>query len=281
MPRILTAAGRQLAGWILLALLSAAPVFAHEGHSHQKGAPAQQEPVGQVGVDERLGGKIPLGLTFRDEAGQERRLSELISGPTIILPVYYRCSNVCNDLQWELTRVLPSVGRTPGTDYRVLSVSIDETETRQMAASSGKMYLDKLGKSFPIGGWHFLTGDKAAIQGLMGAAGYSFQRRGAEFMHPVACFVVTADGTIVRYLYGTNFLAKDLTLAFIEAGQGKVGTSVKKLVNYCFSFDPQLRSYQFNLLRVSATVVILCCGTFLSYLLFTGRKGKRRLSGGK
>lgn len=280
MRRIIKVAGRLAAGLAVVAQLSAAPALAHEGHSHPETSTAQQDAA-QVGVDERLGTKIPLGLTFRDERGDAKRLSQLITGPTIILPVYYRCSNVCNDLQWELVRVLPAVGRTPGRDYRVISVSIDETETPQMAADSSRMYLDKLGKNFPAGGWRFLTGDQAAVQQLMGSAGYRFQRRGSEFMHPVASFVVAADGTIVRYLYGSNFLAKDLTLAFIEAGQGKVGTSIKKLVNYCFSFDPQRRSYEFNLLRVSATVVILCCGVFLSYLLLTGRKGKGRFSGGK
>jgi protein SCO1 len=85
---------------------------------------------------------------------------------------------------------------------------------------------------------------------------------------------------IVRYLYGTSFLAKDLTLAFIEAGEGRVGTTIKKVAGYCFSFDPEKKSYQFNLLRVCATAVLLCCGGFFLFLVLTGKK-KRYISGGQ
>lgn len=276
------AAGGFLAGILLLILLPAlSPAHVVEKEESLRPAGAAPQAAERVGVDERLGAKIPLALTFRDEQGQPRRLSELITGPTLVVPVYYHCSNVCNDLQWGVARVLPGIRGTAGVDYRVISVSIDETETPQLAADSRRMYLNALGRSFPARGWRFLTGDRAAIKGLTDAAGYRFARRGTDFLHPVATFVVTPDGTIVRYLYGTDFLAKDLTLAFLEAGRGKVGTSIRKMVGYCFSFDPALRRYTFNLLRVSATAVILCTGAFMIFLLATGRKGKRHLSGGK
>ena len=46
-------------------------------------------------MDEHLGTKIPLDITFRDESGAPVLLADLVNGPTIILPVYYSCSNVC------------------------------------------------------------------------------------------------------------------------------------------------------------------------------------------
>ena len=247
------------------------------------GAAARQSEEGatQVGVDERLGGKLPLDLTFRDETGRTVRLGELITGPTIILPVYYGCTNVCNYMQGGLARVLPEIKKQPGTDYRVLSISIDETEGPELAAKYQKMYLSSLKTSIPPGAWHFLTGDAANIRKLTDAAGYRFQRRGHDFMHPVASFVVAGDGMIVRYLYGTSFLAKDLTLALVEARQGRIGTTIRKVVGYCFSFDPASKSYEFNLLRVSATVILLCCGGFFAFLVLTGKKGKRKPVGGK
>ena len=278
---VLRRSRRLLAAMVLAALLAPGLACAHlEGapHAHGSPSPADQEPGLKVGVEERLGAKIPLDLTFRDETGRSMRLNELITGPTIIVPVYYNCTNVCNFLQGDLARVLPALKSTPGVDYRVLSVSIDETETPQLAAGYQKMYFTAMKSPFPKAGWHFLTGDAASIHGLTEAAGYRFQRRGHDFMHPVATFVVTGDGMIVRYLYGTNFLSKDLALALIEAREGRVGTTIRKMVGYCFSFDPQAKSYQFNLLRVCATVVILCCGGFFVFLLATGRKGKVRRS---
>jgi protein SCO1 len=275
---------RFLAGLLLAVLLPGIAL------AHVEAPPAEppgvlsvqpRENGAQVGLDERLGARLPLDLRFRDETGRSVLLRDLITGPTIILPVYYGCSNVCNYLQGGLARTLPAIRRTPGTQYRVLSVSIDETETPELAARYQKMYLGALNAPFPADAWHFLTGDAASIRKLTDAAGYRFQRRGRDFMHPVASFVVTGDGMIVRYLYGTSFLAKDLTLALIEAHQGRTGTTIRKAVAYCFSFDPAQKSYQFNLLRVSATVVILCCGGFFGFLVLTGKKGKKGRSGEK
>ena len=282
---LLRASKRLLATVALALLLLPGSALAHveePAHDAKGHAPRPGPDAGlQVGLEERLGAKIPLDLTFRDASGRTRRLGELITGPTIILPVYYGCSNVCNFMQGGLARILPTMKPRPGVDYRVISVSIDETETPVQAARSRKMYLTSMNMPFPETGWYFLTGDAANIRKLTEAAGYRFQRRGRDFLHPVVSFIVSGDGTIVRYLYGTSFLPKDLTLALIEAGQGRVGTTIRKVVNYCFTFDPVQKSYQFNLLRVSATVIILCCGAFMTYLIITGRRGKRHHSGEK
>jgi protein SCO1/2 len=91
-------------------------------------------------------------------------------------------------------------------------------------------------------------------------------------VHPVASVVVGRDGTVVRYLYGTSFLPKDLTLALIEADEGRIGPTIRKVVDFCFNYDPAQKTYVFNLLRVSATAVILTVFTFFLFLLFGGRK---------
>jgi protein SCO1/2 len=228
-----------------------------------------------IGLEEHLGAKIPLDLTFRNETGKQVRLSELVSGPAIILPVYYSCTNVCNFLQGGLARVLPGVKLEPGVEYRVISLSFDENETPQLAARYKKMYLNSMQPPFPGDGWHFLTGDSLNIRRLTDAAGYHFERKGRDFIHPVVSFVVSRDGTIVRYLYGTTFLPKDLSLAFLEAREGKAGATIRKVVGYCFSFDPSGKTYVFNLLRVSATVVIMSAGGFLAFLFLTGRKRRQ------
>ena len=69
--------------------------------------------------------------------------------------------------------------------------------------------------------------------------------------------MVSGTGTIVRYLSGTNFLPMDLSLALIEASEGRIGTTIRKVATFCFSYDPQKKTYVFNLLRVAATVTIL------------------------
>ena len=228
-----------------------------------------------VGITEHLGTKIPLDATFRDESGKPVRLAELVSGPTIILPVYFGCANVCYNLQWSLARVLPTLKSKPGEEYRVISVSFDENDSPQLAAKFKRVYLTAMHVPFPENGWRFLTGDAAGIKKFTDAIGFSFQRRGHDFLHPVASIVVSGDGTIVRYLYGSTFLSKDLALALVEARHGTGGTAVRKVMEYCFSYDPGKNTYVFNLLRVSATAVILCAGGFMAFLIVTGRKRKQ------
>ncbi len=233
------------------------------------GGQAQLPPGG---IDEHLGAKIPLDTTFRDETGKTVTLAGLITGPTIILPVYYRCANVCSVLQTRMASALQKLEQKPAVDYRVLSISFDERETPELAARSKRIYLDAFRKPFPEEGWRFLTGDNAAIHRLTDSAGYFFQRQGEDFTHPVVSIMVDKNGTIIRYLYGLTVLPKDLALAITEARSGVSGASIRKVMDFCFTYDPAGKTYVFNLLRVSATTVILAAGAFLAFLILTGKK---------
>jgi protein SCO1/2 len=237
-------------------------------HEH----PAALETTPEVGLDEHLGNVIPLDATFRDEQGRQVKLSELITVPTLIAPVYFSCPNVCSFLQGDLARVLPQIRLTPGKDYRVLSISFDDRDGPAEAAKARQTYRTAMNAPFPEDGWRFLTGDEVTIRRVLDTAGYRFARRGEDFLHPVAVFVVTPDGRIVRYLHGTRMLPLDVTLAFTEAAEGRLGGTIRKVVQFCFSYDPAGRRYVFNLLRVSAVAVLLTAGGFGLYLVLSNRK---------
>ncbi len=230
------------------------------------------------GIEEHLGAKIPLNVTFRDESGKSVTLAELITGPTIIMPVYYRCANVCSVLQTRMASALQRLEQKPVEEFRVISISFDERETPELAARSKHAYLSAIRKPFPEDGWRFLTGDNESIRRLTDSAGYYFQRQGDDFVHPVVSIMVDKNGTIVRYLYGLTVLPKDLALAITEARSGLTGASIRKVMDFCFTYDPEGKTYVFNLLRVGATTVILAAGGFLTFLLLTGKK-KRPSSG--
>lgn len=251
----------------------------HQGHGSVPSAdnnhvhPVADPQAGEeTGLKERLGETIPLDLTFRDEEGHPVLLKDLITGPTIIAPVYFRCPNVCNFLQVDMARTLPQVKLEPDQDYRVLSISFDDRETPAAARAARKTYLTAMGGPYPPNGWRFLTGDTQAIRALTDAAGYHFQRQGEDFIHPVVIFVVSREGRIVRYLHGTRLLPMDLTLALIEAEEGRVGTTIRKMASFCFSFDSEKKQYVFNYLRLAATAVLLTAVGFLAFLVVSSRK---------
>ncbi len=254
----------------------------HEGHTDTTEKTSKhvhptetKESAAKVGLNEKLGDYLPLDLVFRDEQGNPVSLSDLVTKPTIIAPVYYRCPNVCHFLQGDLARVLPDIKLKAGEDYQVISFSFDETEQPELALRSRNTYYAAMKNQYPDHAWHFLTGDLATILQLTDAAGYHFQKVGSEFLHPVAFFVVSPDGQIIRYLHGTHIVPKDLTLALYEAKAGRVGTTIRKMVQYCFSFDPEQKTYVFNILRVSATAILATLAIFAAFLMFGGKKSKK------
>jgi protein SCO1/2 len=227
-------------------------------------------PQQRPGLEEKLGAQVPLDLDFVDENGHPVKLADLVDRPTILAPVYYRCSNVCNLLQGGLAEVLPKLNIKPGS-VRIVSLSFDVTETPNLARSSRRIYQAMLREAFPTDQWSFLTGDQQNIDRLLGAIGYQVARDGVEFIHPVTVAVLAPDGKIVRYLYGTRFLPMDVSLALLEASEGRVGNTISRIASICFSYDPAKKGYVFNILRVSGTLVFLSLGALFLVLVFGGR----------
>ena len=256
----------------------------HAGHDMQGGgAPAEEggqevhvhrEPAPEqgVGVTEMLGGQIAAEARFRDEAGREVTIGQIVDKPTIIVPIYFSCPNVCAIIQSSLTRVLPDVKLTPGVDFQVVSVSFDETDTPELAANQRRNYLAAMDFKYPESGWRFLTGDERNIRLLTDSLGFGFRREGKDFLHPVAIMAVSPKGKIVRYLYGTRPLAFDLTMAATEAGREQVGLSVKRVLAYCFSYDPEGKRYVFNFMKITATGILVILAVLLVSLMLAGRK---------
>lgn len=257
--------------FFILLLIPAPPVIASASQQVGTG----NEENSRVELVEKLGEKIPLTLKFKDSTGTVVRLAQLIDQPTLIVPVYYDCRNVCNFMLGGLSKALPGVKLEPGEDFKIIAVSFDPEESVELAAHNKKTYLTAIQNPFPAAAWHFLTGQQEDILKLTDAAGYYFKKEGADFLHPVASFVVTTDGTIARYLIGQKFMPLDLTMALFEASEGRIGTPIRKALEFCFSYDPEGRRYIFNLLRVSGTVILMTLGSFLLFLILSGRKKKK------
>ncbi len=231
---------------------------------------------GRVELVEQLGKTIPLDLEFVAADNQKVALRQLVDRPTLMVPVFYNCRNVCNFLLGRVSAVLPQVKLAPGEDYRVVTFSFDPGETPAMAAHSKKTFIAAMqAPEFPREAWSFLVGSQDNILRLTDSAGYYFKREGDDFLHPIAAFVVAKDGTIVRYLIGRHLSPIDLSMALLEADEGRIGKPIRTALQFCFSYDPEGRRYVFNLMRVSATIILLTLGSFLLFLILSGRKKKK------
>jgi protein SCO1/2 len=255
---------RQLAAMLLI--IMALPVLA------QSPPPPSDE---EIGVEEHLGETIPLDLIFKDEDGRDVRLGDLADKPVLLILVYYRCPSICNPLMSGVAEGLDRLDLVAGRDYTMITVSFDDREGPELAKEKKANYLKTFSRPFPPEGWRFLTGDTAAIRSLTGAVGFKYKRDGDDFLHPVTLVAISPQGKIVRYLYGMTFLPFDLKMAVFEAAEGRVGATISKVMLYCFSYDPEGKTYVFNILKVTGTLVLALIACFLLFLVITSKKRKK------
>ncbi len=252
---------------VLLAL--ACSLTANTSFGHETGA-----AKADITLEEKLGQYLPADAVFTDETGKTASLKSLIDKPTIIAPVYLGCMHECPVLLSGLSQVLGKMELVkPGKDYQVITLSFDENDTPAIARDKKVNYIKAVGKPFPEDAWKFLTGDKENIRKFTDSIGFRFQRDSEhDFSHPVTLVVIAPGGKIVRYLEGFTFLPFEVTMALTEAAEGRVGSPARSALMYCFSYDPLKKSYVFNVLKVTGTVMVLFVASFFAYLMISTKK---------
>lgn len=230
----------------------------------------------EIGIDEKLGEYVPLDLTFVDERGNPLQLRELINKPTIVSLVYYRCLSICPRVLSGVAEVLDKLGMEPGEDYNVITLSFDETDSPKESLRKKRNYVTSFEKPFPEEAWRFLTGEKENIRRFTDALGFHFKREGEGFVHPASVIILSPHGKVVRYLRGVQFLPFDMKMALLEASEGRVGPTISRVLLYCFSYDPKGKKYVFNILKVSAAVIIIFMIALFAYLALRRRTPKAK-----
>jgi protein SCO1/2 len=226
-----------------------------------------------VGLDEHLGAALPGALVFSDESGRAVRLGEYLrrGQPVLLTLNYSRCPMLCSLELSGLVRGLRSVHWRPGRDFSLVTVSLDPNETRQDSARAKARYVHEYGDKASATAWHFLTGTSASVRALAASIGYRYRHDSVadQYYHPAAIMVVDAAGDVVRYLYGIDPSPETLRLALVEAAQGKMGSTVDRLILFCCAYDPKKGTYAFlatRLFRGAAGIVALLLVFFLGRL---------------
>ncbi len=226
-----------------------------------------------VGVEEKLGTIIPLDLAFQDEHNNPLILRNFINKPTLLLPVYFYCTQACGLLLANLAASLNDYNSGPGDDYHVIALSFDEAETPAIALEAKANYFKILQKGFPEEKWKFLTGDAANIQAITAAIGFQYKKTGPHlFAHPNVLVAIAHDGKIIRYLYGPNFLPFDIGMALAEAVKGEPGISIKRILALCFDYDSKSKRYVFRTFRILGAAIVILLVAFFFFVLRKGNK---------
>jgi protein SCO1/2 len=236
--------------------------------------------LNQVGFDQKLGVQLPLGLRFRDESSRELTLGDLFGRkPVVLVPVYYRCPMLCNQVLNGLTRSLRPLALDAGKDFDIVAFSIDPNEKSDLAAMKKSSYLDRYDRPGSEPGWHFLTGEEAPIEVLTRAIGfrYMYNPQTHLFAHAAGIIVVTPDGRIARYFYGIDYPAKELQAVLEQARQGRVGAPIGRLLLLCYDYDAATGKYTLSvlrLIRVLGTVTAVSLGSFV-FVMFRRDRNQR------
>jgi protein SCO1/2 len=241
-------------------------------------AGAQEPPLQQVGIDQRLGEQVPLDLTVRDETGASVALGRYFGQrPVILSLVYYRCPMLCTLVLNGLVRALNALAFDAGDQFEIVTLSIDPEETAVQAAAKKQQYTEAYRRGERAAGWHFLTADAPTIATLARSVGFRYRRdpESGEYAHASAIMVLTADGTVARYLFGVEYAPRDLRLALVEAGQGKIGSAVDQLLLLCFRYDPSTGRYSNLVLGSIRAGGVVTVAAVVAFVLIMWRRERR------
>ncbi|MBI5267606.1 MAG: SCO family protein, partial [candidate division Zixibacteria bacterium] len=255
--------------WSLLAMLTvglASGVFA------QVVTPPTGD-LAKIDIVEHLGNKVPLDLQFTNEDGRPVTLRDYFGHgkPVLLMFGYYECPMLCNLVFNGVADGIRPLEWTPGRQFQVLTVSINPREKSQLAFAKKQNYLKFLGKPGADSGWSFLTGEQSQSDAFAQAVGftYVFDSATSQYGHAAAAYVLTEDGVISRYLYGIEFNSRDLKFALLEASQGKIGTTMDRLLLYCYHYDPATKGYVLfaqNIMKLGGGLTLVALATLLMVL---------------
>ncbi len=255
--------------WVISHVFSPSPVFAVEDPGRL---------LTETGIVQHLGKQVDLELRFAGTDGVVRPLREIVvpGKPILIAPVYYRCPRLCTLTLNGLVKALNLLELKLGSDFTVLTFSINPKETPALATEKSALYHAEVAKKQPdTAAFRFLTGDADAIRQLTSQLGFIYQQDGNDFAHTPGIMVITPQGQISRYFLGVEYPESELRYALVEAGGGAVGGLAEQIFLYCFRFDPTKGKYTpaaWNLMRIASVLCVILLGAFLAYLWFEPKR---------
>lgn len=165
-----------------------------------------------------IGAAVP-DFSLLDQTGAPVRLSGLRGKVVALDFIYTRCPlpDVCPRLSANFARLQRRFEKHLGIDFVLLSITIDpQYDTPAILANYAKLW-----KANPIG-WHFLTGDPAAIEHAASNFGMQYFPEEGSMTHTSQTAVIARNGTLAAVVSGSAYAVSqlgDLIAGRLEDGQ--------------------------------------------------------------
>lgn len=232
----------------------------------------------KVKFHQNLDAKLPLDVMLRDEADRPVQLRRYFGEkPVLLVFAYYECPMLCTLTLNGLVRNLRAMSLSAGSDFEIVTVSIDPKESGALASAKKKGYVARYDRPGAEAGWHFLTGDAVPVRRLADVAGfkYEYDPKSGQYAHPAGVIIATPEGRISRYIYGIDFPASNLRWALVEASRGKIGTAVDQVLLTCFHYDPTTGRYNFAVMGVIRLLGVATVAALGAYIALSWRRDRR------
>jgi len=232
--------------------------------------PVQQSDPGpvdpEIGIVEQLEDTLPADLLLVNHRGEKAFLGDLVDKTTVISLVYYRCPSICSPLMNGIAEVIDKTDMKIGRDYQVLTISFDPCEGTDLALNKHRNYMNLIKAPEADSGWTFFTADSATIKRITHATGFKYKPAGNDFIHVAAIIVISPERKITRYLNGTYFQPFEFKMALIEASKGQAGPTINRVLQYCYSYDPEGKQYVLSITRVTGIMISLIAVSIFLWL---------------
>ena len=268
-------------------------------------------------MEEKTGGGIDGNLLFLDHEGRQIRLREIMDQgkPVLLNPLYYDCPVLCNLVVDGVAASVDQLDWRAGKDYLIVSFTVDSLEGPREASATRERIASTLGRPEAMQGWYFLSDPGVAAGSaarLADAIGFRYkpEPRTGEIIHPAAIAFIRPEppsasgsaawsvdesaamessgeheqhpaGRVIRYLYGFSFEPFELKNALFETALGNIGSTVEQVLLYCYTYDPDSRSYvpiAWRIMKLGGLATALILGIFMSILWLRETARKRASS---
>jgi len=237
-----------------------------------------------VTVEQHLEAQLPLTAEFFAHTGDGQTLAQSFGAVPVILTLnYVDCPQLCSLQLTQLSETLASIDLELGTDYRVVTVSIDPNDSPERTTPMQSRYVgeyldisEKLGKTRDVeaakAGWTILSGSKGEIDRVAVTVGFGYRwvESNQEYAHQATNILCSPEGIVSRYLPGVSVdMAATLRLSLVDAAEGKIGSLYDQIFLNCFIYDPNTGQYSlaaWRLLKVAAALTALAVATGIFFM---------------
>ena len=217
-----------------------------------------------TGVEPQIGTMIDPDIHFHDHDNRYVKIGDYFGDKPLMLSFNYsNCPKLCSVQLENMTLAFREIDFEVGTDFQLISVSIDPLEQYSRAKESKDKFVRLYNRPASADSWHFLTGKNDEIEVLADNCGvrYKYVKRQKLYSHPPVFLLLSPKGKIVRYIYGLDYKPVTIERALVESAEGKIGSPINRLtfITGCFLYDESSGQYNaqaMGIMRIGGALTI-------------------------